>query len=1020
MKRFEYLLCLFFLLSGAFALKAQMKPVLPLKKLPVNTINYEQGLLNNETSAVITDTLGFTWISTSTGLQRYNGYTLENIDPVIDHDTVKIKSQVYFYRLQNGNLWISCKKGMLEYNPFKNVFKNIIPINSTSDELFAIVPVTETPEGIWCLKERSGMVIYDKKGLMKKMLPSIDTQILDRLIRSYYLEYQSIITANQDHIFIRTGTNTILDFNTSDHHYDVINKPNAILGIGCNSKYYYISTRFDILKFQISDKKQVGRYPLKNITGQPVIFSCVYAIGNNRLIASANGQVIEFDADLRNPKLLTTFSGQPLLLTGMVEHIYHDAFERIWLLTNDDIKRLQDKEIPFSYLKYPDARNNFIRSLYYDEQTKLLLAGCISGGLQVYDSSSNPLWHDPLLTNEVKDILAIDKLNANIYLIITWNHGWYLLNLPKKSLTEFNFSADKNLKKLIYNNAFPNNIQRLNDSTILVASIYNIFRCVFRGNDLRSAKPMLPFFKNIDDRINCFHYARDGTLWSGQQLGFVYIMAKNGTVKTINLPERFTVRCIAEDGYHHIWIGTSSGLYVYSPAGKLMKSFYKKSGLLNDCIYSLLPLPAKSSVIAGSNMGLSDVSLNGNIKNYTKELGLQDNEFNTAAAFIDASGKFYFGGVNGISAFYPSALKVSQSKPILNLTKLGVNDSTYKSSGIWKGDTIRLKYNQNHVQFDFAAMGPLNADKYFYKYRLIGFENHWQNTHQPVGIRYILQPGTYTLEVVCSSDLSGSEVKKNILIIIRQPWWLTWWSFVIIGLCAIGSVVLIVSFYNKRRYQKTLQELIVKQRLQNQREHISRDLHDSLGAQVNAIFYGTELLKGKKDPEHKLVENLHDTARDMLTVLRETLWAMKITEVDAADVWLRVLNFARKISTHYSDIKMNISGKPPVELTINASMALNMILIVQEAINNAVRHSEASVITIISYASASSWRIEITDDGNGFDLLEIKGKAESYGLENMAERAKESDIHFVINSVPSHGTKVLLEIDFKIMKAQLN
>jgi len=531
---------------------------------------------------------------------------------------------------------------------------------------------------------------------------------------------------------------------------------------------------------------------------------------------------------------------------------------------------------------------------------------------------------------------------------------------------------------------------------------------------------MLPFYKSIDDRISSAYYSSDGTLWVGLYHGDIYKMDKNDKIETINLPEKFSIRCFAEDAFHHIWIGTSSGLYVHTLDGHMLKSFYKSSGLLNDCIYSMLPLPNKSAVIASSNMGLSDISLNGNIKNYTKELGLQDNEFNTAAALITNSGKFYFGGVSGITAFYPTALNNLQNKPLLNMTRLVVNDSSYNSAGIWKGDTIRLKSAQNHLQFDFAATGPLNADKYFYRYRLIGFEKHWQSTHQPTGIRYILQPGSYTLEVACSNELSGTaEVKKSILIIIAPPFWLTWWFFVIIGLCVIGTVVLIVTYYNKRRYQRTLQELIVKQRLQSQRERISRDLHDNLGAQANAIFYGTELLRQNGNKGHELVDNLHDTAGDMLTVLRETLWAMKITEVEAADLWLRILNFARKIGTYYPNLKMNISGTPPAAFTINASMALNMILIVQEAINNAIRHSEASVISISSYSNDHSWRIEIIDDGKGFDLPAVKKKTESYGLDNMAERAQESGIKFSINSVPSHGTKVFLEIDLLKMESQL-
>ena len=178
MKGFKYLVCLFFMLTAALYLKGQGNLLLPLKKVPVNTINYEQGLLNNETATIITDTLGFTWISTTTGLQRYNGYTLENIDPVVDHDTIRIRSRVYIYGLKNGNLWISCKKGVLEYNPFTNAFKNIIPVIYNADEVFAILPLSETSEGIWCLKKGAGMVIFDKSGKLKKAVPSINIKIL--------------------------------------------------------------------------------------------------------------------------------------------------------------------------------------------------------------------------------------------------------------------------------------------------------------------------------------------------------------------------------------------------------------------------------------------------------------------------------------------------------------------------------------------------------------------------------------------------------------------------------------------------------------------------------------------------------------------------------------------------------------------------------------------------------------------------------------------------------------------------
>ena len=152
-KIYQLKLCInVFLCFVSFTLFAQTNPAELLKKCPVNTINYEQGLLNNEVTAVITDSLGFTWVSTIIGLQRYNGYTLERINPVIGRDTIRIKTPVCFFNLQNGRLWISCKKGVLEYDPRTNAFKKVISYSTSNDEYYSIMPVKETPEGIWCVE----------------------------------------------------------------------------------------------------------------------------------------------------------------------------------------------------------------------------------------------------------------------------------------------------------------------------------------------------------------------------------------------------------------------------------------------------------------------------------------------------------------------------------------------------------------------------------------------------------------------------------------------------------------------------------------------------------------------------------------------------------------------------------------------------------------------------------------------------------------------------------------------------
>src|SRR5258705_1530558 len=98
----RHILFLSALLTMQTIASAQTKTAQLFKRCPVKTINYEQGLLNNGTTNIITDTLGFTWISTKTGMQRFNGYVLAKINPVIDKDTININSPVFFFALTNG------------------------------------------------------------------------------------------------------------------------------------------------------------------------------------------------------------------------------------------------------------------------------------------------------------------------------------------------------------------------------------------------------------------------------------------------------------------------------------------------------------------------------------------------------------------------------------------------------------------------------------------------------------------------------------------------------------------------------------------------------------------------------------------------------------------------------------------------------------------------------------------------------------------------------------------------------
>ena len=432
----------------------------------------------------------------------------------------------------------------------------------------------------------------------------------------------------------------------------------------------------------------------------------------------------------------------------------------------------------------------------------------------------------------------------------------------------------------------------------------------------------------------------------------------------------------------------------------------------NDCIYSLLPVTGRSAVFASSNYGISYIPLQGTIKNYSKELGLNDLEFNTASCVKTQSGKMYFGGVDGAISFYPNSLTASTDTPGIFITKLVINDIPYNfSCPFRKGDSLILAYSNNHLQIGISALGLLNPDEYIYKYRLKGFQNRWEVTDHPDNINYILPPGQYVLQIICSPNLSGNTFfSKNITILISPPWWKTWWFIILAILCSIIFVAMIVHFYNRNKYDQKIKLLQAKNEMQTEKERISRDLHDNLGAQANILMHGTEQLQHPSVNDAALINNLHITAREMMHSLRDTIWVMKSQNINASEIWFRIINFSKQLGLFYNEIKITVEGELPEKFSYSSEKSLHIVLIVQEALNNAVKHSQAKKISVLSVIQKEAWIIEVKDNGMGIAKNVEPFYGGGNGLNNINERALLAGINLTIVGDNSNGTLITLRI----------
>ncbi len=211
--------------------------------------------------------------------------------------------------------------------------------------------------------------------------------------------------------------------------------------------------------------------------------------------------------------------------------------------------------------------------------------------------------------------------------------------------------------------------------------------------------------------------------------------------------------------------------------------------------------------------------------------------------------------------------------------------------------------------------------------------------------------------------------------------------------------------------EKKLHEMASKNAQEKERKRISAELHDNLGVQANAILHNSSLLQVSEENNKTVVTALQETAKEMLLNLRETLWAMKATDVPAKDLWLRIVNFMKQMGRQYSSINFTIEGDAPTDFIIASSQALHIVLVLQESVNNSVKHADAGNISIKSIVDGKNWKVILSDNGKGFEIDNAKSKIDSYGLSNMQLRAREGGFVYDLQSSIGKGTSTILSIN---------
>jgi signal transduction histidine kinase len=970
-----------------------------------NSLSYgvNEGLLQSTSIDLEFDQNNCWWISYPNGIQRFDGkkFVFIATQPGLPDNKL-----CYFFRSANGTLLISHTRGISRYRTDRNSFELVF----TYDQ-----PVT-TPSSF--VGESGGLIYFYTENAEITGIRSDNYQFKDR-------HPSGLPDYKKDFIHTPRFADTIIDGKTA---------------FSANKKIYIWDLKKGKPVFESDEQPGLSAYFLQQISSTEILFYTYQPAGTLKVLntqtrqirllrlpgheqttigrcnlfrwgskhlLSINDRLYETDAELREIRSeMVNLRNEPLAWRAAIAELRQDHFGNLFIRTiTGGLRKVSAHNYPIQYYSTGEAGNNFILAMLADKKNNRILAGAANEGLLVFDTLQQLVSRVslPALEQKSPSPNTILKSHTGDYYIFAlsarevFKLGPDLRGLKRLALITRGDSGETGIGyfcKLIYQDR---------EKAVVISETH-----IYRVDLLR-------------DRVEEYPTA-NGYIMSGVYSKPYFIFHYNDVFTFLHESDFRTVKRIpfgntggirsylpARDG--KFYAGTNKGLFLIDTSGRVLQHMSRETGLPDECIYAMA-FDRDSAIWCSTNKGLLKVRKGSVLHHIMKRDGLQESEFNTNVVATAEDGELFFGGINGFNSFFPANLGTLRDSIRLLVTDIQCNNEPVDSPlAAWETETLRLSYRENALSFDFVAMGHQNPDQYIYQYRMQGADNRWIQNDNLQTVRYSLSPGRYVFQVYASRTFDKDATPmKEIHIHIRGPWWQSWWFLGGLGLVCLGLLTIAVNRRIKRRYESQLLQLENERKIRDERERISRDLHDNLGAYAHAVLYNAERLEQETGEEKRknLIADLKFGSKDIITALRETVWALKKEQYSAEDCLIRIKNFIQSLAKYYNQIQFRVEGEAPLNRMLSYTEALNLVRIMQEAVSNSIKHARASAITLTSEPAGRQWKLTVEDDGTGFDLNSLKEEEKGNGLNNMEHRAAASGFDLTIRTRPGAGTSITL------------
>jgi signal transduction histidine kinase/ligand-binding sensor domain-containing protein len=526
--------------------------------------------------------------------------------------------------------------------------------------------------------------------------------------------------------------------------------------------------------------------------------------------------------------------------------------------------------------------------------------------------------------------------------------------------------------------------------------------------------------------IKVIHQDRNGAMWFGTYDGLARF--KDGVFQSFTTRDGLgsnRVRSIYEDRDGILWIGTYDGGLSRLKDG-LITTYKVTEGLFNNGVFQILE-DARANFWMSSNRGIYRVSrqqLNDfaegrlarmNSIAYGKLDGMLNTECNGGrqpAGVKARDGKLWFPTQGGVVVIDPDAVPFNEQPPPVLIESVHLDGASIAFNG-----GLSMRPGQSSLEIHFNGLSFIHPEQVRFKYQLIGLDSDWVDagTRRTVNYSY-LAPGTYTFQVVATnSDGVWNNQPAMLRVRVLPPFYRTWWFITLaaVALCAIVACAYIVRVNQLKRLNKARalfsQQLIDSQ--EDERKRIAAELHDSIGQELLIIKNRASLsLKMIEDPVRakEQIEQISGSASHAITEVRQIAYDLRPHHLDAIGLTQSLEELVERVAgASQINLRSDIDNLDDVS---SQHTAINIYRIVQEGLNNVVKHSAVSEANLVVRRMTREIELRLSDNGKGFSLEQQTAGSSGLGLKGLSERARMLGGTFNVDSTPDHGTTLLVRI----------